>query len=311
MNQKAVVLFSTLFLFAALSCGKDGGKGQTDALGEGPVKYARYGISVYKEQELKTWAANLSKTEPVTLLETVKIPIQKKETEVAKVKLSDGNIFFLKMSHLADKPVVFVEDTKVYVRNNASSRVYAVVPKGTIAFVIKEMGEWTQVYVGKIDGKWVSKQWANGGYSSEDMKIQEAKNFEEASAVLKSSKSKPDQISQALAVMKELSSSGMFSDAANALITAHSEEGSISSEENADENNLSGDTAKVETAAGLTMREEPGVSSKSIVVIPSGSIVNILNKGDIEETISGKTSVWYKVEWSGNKGWVFGGFLSF
>jgi hypothetical protein len=36
-----------------------------------------------------------------------------------------------------------------------------------------------------------------------------------------------------------------------------------------------------------------------------------LNKGNLEETIAGKTASWYEVEWNGNKGWVFGGFLAF
>ena len=312
MKQKAVIIISAISLAALLACGKSGADKPGLNLSEGPVKYARATVSVFKDQDLKTWGSNLSKTEPVTLLETIKLQVKGAETEVAKVKLSDGTIMYINNKNLADKPVVFMEDTKAYVRNNASSKVYAVIPKGTIGFVVQEMGDWAQVYVGQIDGKWITKQWVNGGYSSEDARIQDAKNFEEASAVLKDSKSKPDQKLQALALLKELSeSSGIFSEAAKNIIAGNSGEGTDDSGSAMDGGGPAFQEGTVEAAAGLTMREQPGTSSKSIVVIPNGSSVKILNKGTLEETIAGKTSSWYEVDWNGNKGWVFGGFLKF
>ncbi len=313
MKLKAIIIFLALSIACIVSCGKGGEDKQSSLSGEGPVKYAKSGVSVFKDQELKTWSSFLSKTEPVSILETLKVQIKGAETEVAKVKLSDGTVVFIQIKYLADKPVVFVEETKAYVRNNTSSKVYAVIPKGTIGFVVQEMGDWTQIYIGQVDGKWITQQWVNGGYSSEDVKIQEAKNFEEAAAVLKSSKSKPDQVSQALAVLKDLSSpAGLFSEAANTLLAAHSEK-SISDTGTDDMNGSvpARQEAKVEAAAGLTMREQPGVSSKSVVIIPDGSTVKILNRENSEETIGGKTAAWYQVEWRGYKGWVFGGFLAF
>lgn len=308
--KRIVIIFYLILSIVSVSCGKGGDKKGLNPA-EGPVKYARSGVSVYKEQELKTWASNLSKTEPVTLLETLKIQVKGTETEVAKIKLSDGTVVFTSMKNLADKPVVFIEDTKAYVRNNASSRVYAVIPKGAIGFIVQEMGDWSQIYVGQISDKWITQQWVNGGYSSEDAKIQEAKNFEEASTVLKDPKSKPDQKSQALAVLKDISeSSGIFSETAKNLIAANSAENMGDSGSNMDGGGSAFGEAKVEAAAGLTMREQPGTASKSIGVIPNGSTVKIIQKGDVEETIAGKTSVWYQVEWNGSKGWVFGGFLA-
>jgi len=312
MKQKAVILLSVISLIAVLACGKGGGDKPGLNSSEGPVKYARATVSVFKDQDLKTWGSNLSKTEPVTLLETVKIQVKGAETEVAKVKLSDGTVMYLQVKNLADKPVVFMEDTKAYVRNNASSKVYAVIPKGTIGFVVQEMADWAQVYVGQIDGKWITQQWVNGGYSSEDARIQDAKNFEEASAILKDSKSKPDQVSQALAILKDLSSSGgIFADLANIALAAHSGDSLGNQGNEMDGGGSAYQEVRVEAAAGLTMREQPGTSSKSVVIIPNGSTVRILNKGNLEETIAGKTSSWYEVEWNGNKGWVFGGFLAF
>lgn len=315
MKKKAIILLLVTSLIALFACNKGGSDKPALNPADGPVKYAKSGVSVFKEQELKTWGSNLSKTEPVTLLETLKIQVKGAETEVAKVKLSDGTIMYLQMKNLADKPVVFLEDTKAYVRNNASSKVYAVIPKGTIGFVVQEMADWAQIYVGQIDGKWITQQWVNGGYSAEDARIQEAKNFEEAASILKDSKAKPDQKSQALAVLKELSeSSGIFSDTAKTLLAAHSGEAAESATTDmsaVDGDSSSGNVARVEAAAGLTMREQPGTSAKSIVIIPGGATVKILNKGNTEETIAGKTASWYEVEWSGHKGWVFGGFLAF
>jgi len=312
MKHKAVIILQLISLAVLLACGKGGADKPGLNLSEGPVKYARATVSVFKDQDLKTWGSNLSKTEPVTLLETLKVQIKGAETEVAKIKLSDGTVVFVSMKNLADKPVVFMEDTKAYVRNNASSKVYAVIPKGTIAFVVQEMGDWAQIYAGQIDGKWITQQWVNGGYTSEDARIQEAKNFEEAASVIKDSKTKPDQKAQAFAVLKEFSESqGIFSETARNLIAANSGESSGDSGSNMDGSGSAYQEVKVEAAAGLTMREQPGTSSKSIVVIPNGSTVKILNKGNLEETIAGKTASWYEVEWNGNKGWVFGGFLAF
>jgi len=312
MKSKAIILFLVISLAAVSACKKGGGDKHGLNPSEGPVKYARATVSVFKDQELKAWGSNLSKTEPVTLLETVKIQVKGAETEVAKVKLSDGTVMYLQMKNLADKPVVFMEDTKAYVRNNASSKVYAVIPKGTIGFVVQEMADWAQIYAGQIDGKWITQQWVNGGYTSEDAKIQEAKTYEEAVVILKDPKSKSDQKSQALAVLKEISeSAGVFAETARNAIASYSGENMGDAGNDMDGSGPAYQEVRVEAAAGLTMREQPGTSSKSIVVIPSGSTVKVLNKGNLEETIAGKTASWYEVEWNGHKGWVFGGFLAF
>ena len=214
--KKVFITVLTFFLAAMIACKNDGPGTSSLPKDEGPIKYARVTVSAYKEEGLKSWGANISKTEPVVLLETLKVQIKGSETEVAKVKLSDGNVLFVNNKYLADQPVVFVEDTRAYVRNNESSRVYAVIPKGSIGFVIKEMDEWVQVYAGQIDGKWVTQQWVKGGYTTDETKIREAKNYEESIAVLSSSSSKQDRISQSLAVLKDISSSsGMFAEMAN------------------------------------------------------------------------------------------------
>jgi uncharacterized protein YgiM (DUF1202 family) len=310
--KKVFITALAVMMAAMIACKNEEPGASSLPLDEGPIKYARVTVSAYKEEGLKSWGANISKTEPVVLLETVKVQIKGSETEVAKVKLSDGNVLYVNSKYLADQPVVFVEDTRAYVRNNESSRVYALIPKGTIGFILKEMDEWVQIYAGQIDGKWVTQQWVNGGYTTDEGKIREAKNFEESVAVLSSSSSKQDRVSQSLAILKDIaSSSGMFADMASQYLDNY-EADEEDADENADESGSddSSETAKVTADKGLTMREEPGVSSKAIVVIPNGSDVKIIQKGDKEETIGDKTSPWFQVEWNGKKGWVFGGFLS-
>ncbi len=277
------------------------------------IKYAKSSTTAYKEQELKTWGATLSKTEPVKLVEMLNVPVKNVSTEVAKVKLSDNTVLFVAAKNLADKPVVFIEDTKAYVRNNASSNVFAIIPKGTIGFVLQENGAWVQVYVGQIDNKWITQQWVSGGFTTEEVRVQEGKLYEESAAIYKNASSKPDQKKQAEANLKDLSSgSGIFAEMAKGVLGISGTGGSAST----DTNSASGDTvslgeATVTAAAGLILREQPSTTAKAIIVIPDGNTVKITGKGTTEETIAGKTSVWYMIEWNGSRGWVFGGFLAF
>jgi len=292
-------------------------KGDKQGLDVAPgdiVKYAKFSTAIYKDQDLKTWGATLSKTEPVKLLETLNVQIRGTATEIAKVKLSDNTVLFVPAKNLADKPVVFIEDTKAYVRNNASSKVFAIIPKGTIGFVLQENAEWVQVYVGQLDGKWITQQWVNSGFTAEEIRVQEAKLFEESAAILKNTASKPDQKKQAEANLKDLTSStGIFADMSRNLlgpVDRTGYEGANTNGDGAGDNGLNSGEATVQTAAGLTMRDQPGTNGNSIVIIPNGTVIKITGKGTTEETIAGKTSVWYQVEWNGYRGWVFGGFLA-
>ena len=312
--KKFIYTLSILFLSLSImqGCKKSNQQGLDSASGE-LIKYAKFSTAAYKDQELKIWGATLAKTEPVKLMEILNVPVKGKPAEIAKVKLSDNTVLFVLAANLADKPVVFIEDTKAYERNNASSKVFAIIPKGTIGFVLQENAEWIQVYVGQLEGKWITKQWVNSGFTAEEIRVQEAKLYEESAAIMKNTAAKPDQKKQAEANLKDLSTStGIFADMSRNLIAPSGESGDAGADMNADGGNGGAyGEAKVQTAAGLTMRDKPSTSGKPIVVIPDGSSVQIITTGSTEETIAGKTSVWYQVDWNGNRGWVFGGFLAF
>ncbi|MCR9145427.1 MAG: SH3 domain-containing protein [bacterium] len=61
---------------------------------------------------------------------------------------------------------------------------------------------------------------------------------------------------------------------------------------------------------GLILRENPDVESKALALIPYGSKVNLIDRGQRRETIGVRKSAWYLIESEGNRGWVFGGFLA-
>ena len=72
--KKVIYTLSLLFLSLILLQGcKKGDKQALDLAPGDVVKYAKFATAVYKDQEMKTWAATLSKTEPVKLLETLNI----------------------------------------------------------------------------------------------------------------------------------------------------------------------------------------------------------------------------------------------
>lgn len=60
---------------------------------------------------------------------------------------------------------------------------------------------------------------------------------------------------------------------------------------------------------GLRLRESPEQTGKIIAVIPCAAKVEVLSEKGETLTIAGSTGKWTEVNWSGRKGWVFGGFL--
>ncbi len=175
-------------------------------------KYAKYGIAVYEDQTMKKWMANLAKAEGVEF-DPAAVIVQPGGEDIAEVMLSDGKTGYLQLKHLADTPIVFIEDTKAHERNNPASRVFTTLPKGTIGFMIDEKGEWVQIYAGKIADRWVTRQWVRGGYSTDENLLIDAKLYEEATAALAKSGAKDAEKKEAKKKLEDLvKSSTIFSD---------------------------------------------------------------------------------------------------
>ncbi|MCL1864913.1 MAG: hypothetical protein FWF73_03785 [Spirochaetes bacterium] len=216
--MKKYILTALIFsLVAAFACKKEE-PASVDPSSVEPAKVskcAKYAVAVYKNFERTDWLATLSKAEIVDFLSKEIFSDNKgKVAEVAHVRLSDGKEGYLETKHLADKAVVFTQDTPVYQRNNSGSKVTATIPAGTIGFVIDEKGEWMQIYIGQIDGKWLSQEWANSGFSTEAALITEAKLYEEAITALRNKDSKEADRKAALKKLEGLKSSELFGEKA-------------------------------------------------------------------------------------------------
>ncbi len=178
-------------------------------------KYARFGAPVYKEKEMRTWLTTLGKAEYVDLLEMTEVRIKNRSRAVARVRLSDYSEGYMNPEHLADKPIVFLEDTKAHKSSDLQSPVYMTVPKGTIAFVIAEKGDWSQVYAGRVLDRNLASQWVRGGFSADRALIAEAREYEEAVAGLETDESTDETRIQAIKKLNDLAaSSRAFGDLA-------------------------------------------------------------------------------------------------
>ena len=59
----------------------------------------------------------------------------------------------------------------------------------------------------------------------------------------------------------------------------------------------------------LRIREEPTNKATVLSHIRMGTVVEIIAKSDREETIENEVSYWFRINYEGLKGWVFGSYL--
>jgi uncharacterized protein YgiM (DUF1202 family) len=60
----------------------------------------------------------------------------------------------------------------------------------------------------------------------------------------------------------------------------------------------------------LRVRDQPSGQATVLVHIRMGAVVEVIGKSDKEETVENDTSFWYRVNYDGLKGWVFGSYIS-
>jgi hypothetical protein len=68
-------------------------------------------------------------------------------------------------------------------------------------------------------------------------------------------------------------------------------------------------TWAVVTSPLLRLREEPTNKGTVLSHIRMGAVVEVIAKSDKEETIEEQTGYWYRINYEGLKGWVFGTYL--
>ena len=71
----------------------------------------------------------------------------------------------------------------------------------------------------------------------------------------------------------------------------------------------SGQTARIISAKGLNLRDQPSSSGTVLLTVPYNETVGIIDKNGDIETISGQTANWYKVDYKGTTGWLWSGYL--
>ncbi len=219
--KKSLILLSILLSMTVITTNCKKEKSKAKDSGAIAQKFAKYRISMKKAIDLKKYSSTLEKIEKIELLE--EIPkgtiIQKNEkdatkdiktkVEISKIKTSDGKIGFIDSKHLAEQPIVFIENTKVYSKNNKASKVITTIPKGNIGFVVEEKGsEWTKIYVGKINNKWITKHWVKktSYVVDEDLAIV-GRNYETVMKTIKKDPAdlKDKELEEAKTSLKEIS----------------------------------------------------------------------------------------------------------
>ncbi len=69
-------------------------------------------------------------------------------------------------------------------------------------------------------------------------------------------------------------------------------------------------TWAVVTSPLLRIREQPSSSSAVIQHVRMGAVVEVLAKSDTEDQVEDETNYWYRINYDGLKGWVFGNYLA-
>ena len=199
-------LFAILMMASVLVACK--GQKQEEPVVEEPTseqKFAKFRIGVSENPDLKKSFTVLAKAEAIEQLEV--LPSEDPDKAVAKIKLSDDSIGYVKARHLGGQPVVFTQETKAFDRNNATSRVKQTIPVGSIGFIMDERKNWVKIYVGKIEDNWVTDEWVEGGYEMNSDLLLEARDLEEARNTLLDEKAKDEAKSEALEKLEKLKSS--------------------------------------------------------------------------------------------------------
>jgi len=204
MKKKLIVIFiMVLFLFILGCQGKTDESRETEKKAEKTEKvdekekeevYAKYRVNIYNDKNLTDWLATLAKGEKVEFVEEISHKKNNNKINVAKIVRADGETKgFLERRHLTGKPVVIVKDNlKLYEQPTITSRVYARVTKGTVAFVQGKKDNWTKIYIGYIDDngerKYIDGKWIKEGFSSDITLVQEGLVYDRATSMLEDDK---------------------------------------------------------------------------------------------------------------------------
>jgi hypothetical protein len=59
----------------------------------------------------------------------------------------------------------------------------------------------------------------------------------------------------------------------------------------------------------LRVREQPSNQATVLSHIRMGAVMEVLTKSDKEDTVESETAYWFRIDYQGLKGWVFGSYI--
>jgi hypothetical protein len=59
----------------------------------------------------------------------------------------------------------------------------------------------------------------------------------------------------------------------------------------------------------LRVREEPSGKATVLSHIRLGAVMEVLTRADKEETVENESAYWYRIDYQGLRGWVFGSYI--
>lgn len=63
------------------------------------------------------------------------------------------------------------------------------------------------------------------------------------------------------------------------------------------------------TSTFLRLRENSALASSAVTTLWQGAVVEILSQTSSQEEVEGRMGYWYRIQYDGFQGWVFGGYL--
>ena len=241
------------------------------------------------------WVTRVSFAERVTYLGEEE-EIESEDRTYVKIRLSDGKEGWMNKYLFAPDAEVkaFTKKSSVFNRPDFTTSTDKKFEIGEVVAVTQTKGEWIEV-VGEQKKKkgWVQDK---GNLTGDEIDIAVALSLNKANA-------EGNPVKKKELVMDILDNTAFEESVFYAEAEGMIDSGEFDMPELSDgELMITGNSVNVRSAP------DTGADNK-LFQLNSGDVCAIVEKG-VEETIGGKKDNWYKIEYAGKEGWVFGSFTS-
>jgi uncharacterized protein YgiM (DUF1202 family) len=242
------------------------------------------------------WVASIAFGEELTLLNETETDA-KTNKSYEKVRLLDGKEGWVRADFVAIDASLeaVVQDAQIYKRPGISNISDDMVLTGTVVIVKGHKDDFAE-FIARNDANNKRKEgWLLGdkALTSDETDVSAALLYSKAMNEKVPTK-RQDKLKQ---VVTNYPNSVFAKTAQNALDAA-----AASEDLSEDQLMITGDNVNVRS--GPTVKEE-----NKVFQLASGDICSILERGEMDE-IGGKLDYWYKINYKGQSGWIFGTFTS-